>query len=398
MGKEFQQYTLEDFLEDADFCGWARSERPDLYGVYRDLLGRYPKQKDVFQKAARLVNLFEDEKLKTDPARKLQIWEEINRIYRQQKKSVGYKQLFRYAALLAVLFTTAALAWYFILSGNRNELTSWPVRDYAEIRLMLDDGREIDIPSEGAEVVYSRGGDQINVNGKSVPQGRETKNPGLNQLIVPFGRQVKVVLADSTEVWLNAGSRLVYPSQFAENKRKVQLQGEAFFKVSKDKTRPFTVETSHSALKVLGTSFNLRAYPDEKTEETVLVEGSVSIHIGKSFFGEDVLLKPDQRIIAGYPDRSYSILEVDVHNYTSWTDGSLVFKEEPLSRVLGRIARFYNVRISCEDADENRKITGKLDLKQDYLRVLNALELISQGNYTEKNGTITFKLNESNDQ
>lgn len=398
MERKFQHYTLEDFLEDADFCEWARSERPDLDGLYRDLLGRCPEQKDVFQKARRLINLFDDEKLKADPVRKLQIWEEINRIYARQGETVRFKLVFRYAAILAVLFTTATLAWYYISSGNRDEFTYWPVQDYAEIRLVIDDGREIDIPSDRSEIVYSRGGEQIEVNQELVVQGEKAEDPRLNQLIVPFGKQAKVVFADGTEAWLNAGSRLVYPSQFAENNRKVQLQGEGFFKVSKDKTRPFTVETSHSVVKVLGTSFNLRAYPDEKTEETVLVEGSVSISIGKRFFGEDVLLKPDQRIIAGYPERSYSISEVDVRNYISWTDGSLAFEGEPLPAVLKRISRFYNVQIRWEDADENRKISGKLDLKKDYQRVLNALGLITQGNYIEKDGTITFKLDGSNDQ
>jgi ferric-dicitrate binding protein FerR (iron transport regulator) len=299
---------------------------------------------------------------------------------------------------LAVLVTTAALAWYLISSGNRNELTSRPVQDYADIRLTIDDSRRIDIPSDRSQIVYSSDGELIEVNGEVVAKHGNAGHSRPNQLIVPFGKQAKVVLADGTEVWLNAGSRLVYPSKFDTKKRKVQLQGEAFFKVSKDKTRPFLVETNRSSVKVLGTSFNLKAYPDETTEETVLVEGSVSINIGKTLFGKDILLKPDQRMIAGYPDRSYSVSEVEVQNYTSWTEGSLAFKEEPLSRVLSRIARFYNVRIRCEDADENRKITGKLDLKQDYLRVLKALELISQGNYTEKNGTITFKLNGSNDQ
>ena len=392
MGKEFQKYTLEDFLDDADFCGWARSEKPDLNGFYRELLEKYPEQKNTFQKACQLIRLFDDEKLKTDPVRKFQIWEEINRICYQQKKPAGYKLVFRYAAVLAVSLTMASLAWYFISFNSRNGFNSFNIHDYTETRLMLDDGHEIDIPSDRSEVVYSMNGEQITVDTDLVKQVEKTGSPELNQLIVPFGKQSKVILADRTEVWLNAGSRLIYPSAFDENKRKVQLQGEAYFKVSKDKTRPFMVETIHSTIKVLGTSFNVKAYPDEKTEETVLVEGSVSVHLGNTIFGKEVLLKPDHQIITGDPDQSYTVSKVNVQNYTSWIDGLLTFNDEPLSRVLKRISRFYDLQITWEDADENRKISGKLDLKQDYQRVLNSLALVSQGNYTEKDGIIMFKL------
>ncbi len=345
MGKEFQKYTLEDFLDDAEFCEWARSERPDLDESYRELLRKCPEQKSVFQKACRLISLFDDEKLKTDPARKLRIREEINRIYFHRKRSSGYRLVFRYAAVFAVFVMVASLSLYFIFSNSQNE-KEWPAE--------------------------------------------------MNQVAVPYGKQSKVVLADRTEVWLNAGSRLVYPSTFDEGKRKVQLEGEAFFKVSKDKARPFMVETTHTTIKVLGTSFNVKAYPDDKTEETVLVEGSVSVHIGKGIFRKDILLRPDQRIIAGGdPDQPYVLSEVNVQNYTSWIDGLFSFKDEPLSTVLERVSRFYDIKIQCEDADVDKKISGKLDLKLDYQRVLNSLMLISQGSYTEKNGIITFKLNKN---
>jgi ferric-dicitrate binding protein FerR (iron transport regulator) len=342
MGREFHKYVLEDFLDDADFCEWARSGRPDLDGFYRELLREFPEQTDAFQRACRLISLFDDEKQKTAPMRKLQIWEEIIRIDLHQKRLSGYKQVFRYAAVFFVLMMITSLSWYFLFPGNQDRK----------------------LPAE------------------------------MNQIAVPWGKQSKVVLADRTEVWLNAGSCLVYPSAFDEHKRSVQLQGEAFFKVSKDKTKPFIVKTVHNTIKVQGTSFNVKAYPDDKTEETILAEGSVRIHNG-SIFGEEILLKPGQRVITGGPGQPFILSEVDVQNHTSWIDGLLSFKDEPLFIVLERVSRFYDVKIRCEDADVNKKISGKLDLKQDYQRVLNSLMLISQGNYIEKDGIVTFKLNKN---
>jgi len=394
MGKEFQKYTLEGFLDNPDFCSWARSERPDLDSSYCQLLSEYPEQKKVFQRAYKLVRLFDDEKLKTDPARKLQIWEEITRISREQNNPPkNYKLLFRYAAVVMLLFTIASLAHYFLSSTTENNfITAYNRQDFTETRLVLDNGKEINIQADRSEIMYDQGDGQIKVNNELIQKGEETSSPVLNQLIVPFGKQSKIILADHTEVWLNAGSRLVYPTVFGGSMRKVQLQGEAFFKVSKDKSNPFIVETNNSNIKVLGTSFNVKAYPDEKIEETVLVEGSVSLKQGKTIFGKDILLKPEQRVVVDGTDNSYTISNVNVRDYTSWIEGVFVFNDEPLPSVLMRISRFYNLEIKWMNDAETRKISGKLDLKDDYHRVLNALVLISDGNYAEKDGIIYFRL------
>lgn len=394
MDKEFQKYMLEDFLDNPDFCSWARSERPDLDGFYRQLLAEYPEQKKGFQRAYKLVRLFDDEKLKTDPARKLQIWEEISKIYREQNNPPkNYKLLFRYAAVVVLLFTIASLAHYFLSStAENNFITAYNRQDFTETRLVLDNGKEINIQADRSEIMYDQGNGQIKVNNELIQKGEETSSPVLNQLIVPFGKQSKIVLADHTEVWLNAGSRLVYPTVFGGGMRKVQLQGEAFFKVSKDKSNPFIVETNNSNIKVLGTSFNVKAYPDEKIEETVLVEGSVSLKQGKTIFGKDILLKPEQRVVVDGTDNSYTISKINVRDYTSWIEGVFVFNDEPLPSVLMRISRFYNLEIKWMNDAETRKISGKLDLKDDYHRVLNALVLISDGNYAEKDGIIYFRL------
>ena len=176
----------------------------------------------------------------------------------------------------------------------------------------------------------------VEINDELVHRQEPTSVSGDNQLIVPFGKQSKIILSDQTEVWLNAGSRLIYPTVFRGGKRKVQLQGEAYFKVSKDKSNPFIVETSNSKIKVLGTSFNVKAYPGEKVEETVLVEGAVLLNVGDQIFGKEVQLKPEQRIVLSGTDYSYSVSKVDVRDYTSWIDGLFVFNEEPRPIVTGK--------------------------------------------------------------
>ena len=396
MEKNFQKYTLDDFLDDPDFCSWARSERPDMDDFYRQLLAQYPEQKHVFQKAVKLIRLFDDEKLKTELSRKLEIWEKINKIYREQKKTPRYSHLIlRYAAVIILLVSVGSLTYYFISSNSKNDfMSSYNREDFTETRLLLDNGKEINIRDDRSEIVYEQKGKQIKINNELVEKEKETRHPVMNQLIVPFGKQAKIVLADRTEVWLNAGSRLIYPAAFDGNKREVQLQGEAFFKVSSDKSKPFIVETNISNIRVLGTSFNVKAYPDETVEETVLIEGSVSLNLGKTLLGKNVLLKPDERVVVAEEGSSYAVSKVNVTNYTSWIEGVFVFKDEPLPSVLKRISRFYNVGISWTKDVESRKISGKLDLKDDFQRVLNALVLISDGNYTKEDESVFFRLNE----
>lgn len=393
MNEKFQKYTLEKFLDDPDFCAWARSERPDLDEFYRQVIEENPGQKNTFQKAYQLVRLFDDEKLRTEPTRKLQIWEEINTGYRQKTPSKRYKLILRYAAVLTFLVSISSLTYYFVSVNTQSDFaTSFNAQDISETKLILDNGEKINIEADRSEIVYDQRSGRVKVNDELVQKGEETTTPGLNQVIVPFGKQSKIILADRTEVWLNAGSRLIYPSVFKGGKRKVQLQGEAFFKVSKDKSNPFFVETNHSTIKVLGTSFNVKAYSDEKVEETVLVEGAVNLYLGKTIFGKEIRLNPDQRLVVSDTDHSYSISKVDVRNYTSWIEGLFVFNEEPLPSVLMRISRFYDLRIKWINEVENLKISGKLDLKDDYQRVLNALALISDGTYVEKDQIIYFKL------
>ncbi|MGV8095348.1 MAG: FecR family protein [Mangrovibacterium sp.] len=394
MEAKFRRYSLEDFLDDPDFCSWARSERPDLDGFYHQMLEEYPEQKEVFRKASQIVRLFDDKKKETTLARKLQLWEEAKNSYRKRNNPLKYKLIFRYAAAVVLLFAVASVIYYYVTTTTKKEfIASYDQQDFSETKLSLANGKEIRIQSDQSEIVYDQDGQQLKINDKLVEKEGETRRNAMNQLVVSYGKTSRMILSDQTEVWLNAGSRLIYPAVFDGGKRKVQLQGEAFFKVSHDKTKPFIVETNHSSIKVLGTTFNVKAYPDEKCEEAVLVEGSISLSLGNTFLSRDVLLKPDQRVVVSGIDHSYAVSRVNVRDYTSWIDGLFTFTNEPLPLVLMRVSRYYNIKIKWTNEAETRKISGKLDLKDDCRRVLHTLATISEGNYEEENGVIFFKLN-----
>ena len=190
MSKEYQKYTFEQLLDDPDFCGWAKSERPDLDDHFREFLDQYPEQKAAFQKACRLVRILDDEKVKTDPSRKLQIWDQINRKSIQIKPARNYRLLFRYAAVFLLLGTIGSVTYYIISSKTANEfLSSYNLNDFNEAKLLLDNGKEINIQTDRSEIVYEKSGGQVKVNNQLVYQGEEQNQEGMNQLFFQFGKK-----------------------------------------------------------------------------------------------------------------------------------------------------------------------------------------------------------------
>lgn len=161
---------------------------------------------------------------------------------------------------------------------------------------------------------------------------------------IPRGTVYQIKLSDGTQVWMNADSRLHFPSRFTGATREVRLEGEAYFRVAKDKSHPFIIHTHNMTTEVLGTEFNLRAYPDADTHVT-LVEGSVKIEMPA--IGHEITLHPGQDI--AYADRAFTITEVDTRYCALWKDGRLYFDNAPLKEILYELGRYYNLTVEIED-------------------------------------------------
>ena len=172
-----------------------------------------------------------------------------------------------------------------------------------------------------------------------------------------YGDKSSIVLPDSSRVWLNSGSKLTFSSNF-KNGRKVSLEGEAFFSVSKDKSHPFRVKTADVDIEVLGTKFNLKAYPDEKSVSTTLVEGSVNI---SSKYGQ-TLMKPDQKLVFDKESKKMVVQELtDTAPDTEWKDGRFVFRNESLAELKPKLERWFDVDIVFGDEQvKDRRFTGVL--------------------------------------
>lgn len=162
------------------------------------------------------------------------------------------------------------------------------------------------------------------------------------------GSKLKTVLPDGTEVWQNAGTTLQYPARFTKRNREVILTGEAYFHVSSDPQNPFYVKTTDGTIQVRGTKFNVSAFPDDNFSSVVLAEGKV-LYIPVNKEEEPIALQPEEQVV--YMKGSGSLIKekTDIEKYTSWTEGKLIFRDDPLSTIIVRLQRWYNAEITLYD-------------------------------------------------
>jgi ferric-dicitrate binding protein FerR (iron transport regulator) len=165
-----------------------------------------------------------------------------------------------------------------------------------------------------------------------------------------------LVLPDGTKVWLNAASSLKYPAAFAGNERRVELNGEAYFEVSKDPSKPFFVKTASQTVAVLGTHFNINSYTDESATKTTLLEGSVKV-TGNN--GQSVKIKPGEQAI-NYAN-AISIKEnVDTDEAIAWKNGKFMFKNTDLQTIMRQLSRWYDVDVEYQGKIEQKHYMGRI--------------------------------------
>ncbi|MBF4516874.1 FecR domain-containing protein [Flavobacterium sp. ANB] len=172
------------------------------------------------------------------------------------------------------------------------------------------------------------------------------------QYATKAGEHAKVILSDGTQIWLNAGSLIKYPKEFKGDTREVYLTGEAFFDVHKDKKHPFIIHTDKMDTKVLGTSFNVQAYPDQTTQEVSVLTGRVNVK--STVTEENVYVTPGQKVVfKSHDNKLQAFKDVPVNSISLWRKNIIVFEETPLTEVIATINRNYNVDVEIKNKNLN---------------------------------------------
>jgi transmembrane sensor len=185
----------------------------------------------------------------------------------------------------------------------------------------------------------------------------------------PRGGTYQITLPDGTRVWLNADSKISFPSQFSGDKRKVLLSGEAYFEVTKNKKKPFIVESRKQTVEVLGTHFNINSYADEQAIKTTLLEGAVRVVPNSGLRG--ITLKPNQQAIL---TNNINILPIDARSEIAWKNGDFNFNDESIQDVMKVLTRWYNIEVSYQGNITRDRFNAKISRFRNLSQVLSKLE------------------------
>ncbi|HVW58828.1 MAG TPA: FecR domain-containing protein [Puia sp.] len=234
-----------------------------------------------------------------------------------------------------------------------------------------------------------------------------------NDISTSNGSRTHLTLPDGTVVWLNAGSRISYEKNFGATLRSVSLTGEAFFDVAPDAGKPFVIHTAHIDIRVLGTSFNVRSYPSDKTTEATLIRGSIEVSI-RNRSSDRIVLKPNEKLIVNNEDSALLAKDLTSHHRgkadqslvmvakptyekssgamieTSWVDNKLIFQDEEFGDLARQMERWYGMTIRFDGSEkEELRFTGSFE-KETIQQALDALKLSGNFNYSIDGTQITI--------
>lgn len=291
------------------------------------------------------------------------------------------------AAVLLVLFTALFVSDYSRNQTSKNSLTSQktilqPGSDSAILE--LNNGTKISLESLKVGKTYVGSGFSIkktatgNLEYHYTENNSEGASENWNTLRTPLGGRYQIVLADGTKVWLNAGSTLTFPQRFSKDERMVMAQGEVFFEVSHNKTKPFVVRTNRMDVRVLGTSFNLNVYEDSEKPSVSLIEGSVQMKAGAAMS----ILAPGQK---GLIEKNKIRVDVfDAESEIAWKDNYFIFKNQNIKEIMSSLARWYNADIEYQgEGWDDLFFTVRISRREHIQEILSLIELT---------GTVKFKI------
>lgn len=399
MLKDYTKYTADQLLNDDFFLESEQHPTPDSRSFWEQLEKENKSLAEELNIARTFLNTLKKQTQKSPLPEngEQEIWERIkleNRKYDTRHKR-HLKTGLSIAATAALLI---GITWYFLspLDNGQNETdylailenTQQPEGSSKEVHLILSNNEKIAIDGKETQVEYQEDG-TLSINAKEEKKLTTTEDADpaktFNQLIVPVGKRSTITFQDGTKLWVNSGSKVIYPVNFDKDKREIFAEGEIFLDVSPDNKRPFIVKTQQLDVTVLGTRFNLSAYQTEKQIQIVLVEGKVEVQTNEK---EKNTLSPNQLYSYNTNTHQKNITQVDVNEYIVWKDGYYQFSKQKMDVVLRKISQYYEADIQWSEKLNELSCSGKLDLKDDLNEVLNALQKAAPINITKNNEKI----------
>ena len=308
-------------------------------------------------------------------------WKKIEDKTNKASSSPKYIRFAKYAAAVLLILTTGLVSYWNInkektqvITANKQSLKDdvAPGSDKATLTLAdgsvinLDDLKDGDLKRDKGIVISKKGGQVVyrvlEMSGTAMVY---------NTISTPTGGQFQIILPDGSHVWLNAASSIRFPTSFKGNKRQVELKGEAYFEITKNKNKPFNVVASDMQIEVLGTHFNVMAYSDEETVNTTLVEGLVRVVQNNN----SKMLIPGQEAVYNKSNGDMNIRKVDLEQAIAWKKGLFLFNNTNLSTIMRQLSRWYNIKAKYNGELPSDGYTGLISRNSNLSSVLNMLEM-----------------------
>lgn len=344
------------------------------------------------------------------PDTKEEIWNAISSTLAEEVKKdpehpawiINTKRLL----VAASIFVSVAVGIYYFAYPGSADTAQFAAEHNQQIKpgsnkayLTLSNGKRIVLSDSTVGTLAIQSGVQITKSSDGqivykVTAEADPDNGKYNVLEAPKGGQYQIVLIDGTKVWLNSASVLKYPARFSASERKVELTGEAYFEVAKDKKKPFKIITDDQEIAVLGTHFNVNAYSDESDIKTTLIEGSVKVSSLSSpsspGTGNDgIILKPGQQSVLHHG--AFNIKNVDTEEAIAWKNGYFIFENDNMDMIMRKLERWYDIDVVYKGAEGNRtKVMGTIDKNTDLTEVLKLLEATGKFKFKTEGRRITI--------
>lgn len=298
-----------------------------------------------------------------------------------EEKVVPFRRNYflRYAAALLIIAGTAG---YFVLKNNREKVKGYDTLAQGTAItpgtngaiLTLADGRQVILDSAGNGLLTTGEGTELALNNGKLSYLSAPENPSAityNTVSTPNGRQFQILLPDGSMVWLNAGSSIRFPTSFSATERVVDISGEVYFEVAKNKEKPFKVNTGNAIIEVLGTHFNVNAYANEAGVKTTLLEGAVKVSAGK----ESALLKPGDQSMFSYREGTLKVAPgADTEKVMAWKNGYFHFDDTDLREAMRQLERWYDVKVVYNNTNPETRFGGTLNRNMPLPELLRFLE------------------------
>ncbi|RAV98478.1 FecR family protein [Pseudochryseolinea flava] len=320
---KYQEYNVADFINDQDFIHWVKDPDASSDRFWKEFLKNHPDRAVFIDEARQFILLMNFSDATPEDASIIKMKSSIDLAILEPdmvetKDTISFWRggWFKVAASVLILAVSGSI---FLLSQNG-----------AADRVI--------------DTAFSKAEHQV--------------------LKTVKGKRTMITLSDGTKVWLNADSRIAYDRSFGKGEtREVFLDGEAFFDVTEDKQKPFIVNTSGVAVKVLGTAFNVRAFKTDATIEATLVHGKIALSTDDN--QEDILLLPNQQAVYSKSSKQVTLEnEVNTYEYTSWKTGQISFKDETFAVIMQDLERWYDVTIHVDNTQALEcRFSAKIDNK-----------------------------------